>query len=200
VNAAALSLAGLMTLAAVAIAEGQSRWSAGTTAPAASPAPSTTGTRAKNDSQPVTVNAEKMERFGKESLTIFTGNVVARQTNNVQYADRMEVYFDEKEDRILRMVSTGNVRIITSDCRTGTARRAEYYDLDQRMVLTGNARVWQEDNVVSGETITIYISQDRSVVQGGKQERVTAIFYPKDQQQKTAAAAPPRGAAPPCAN
>ena len=69
-----------------------------------------------------------------------------------------------------------------SDCRTGTARRAEYFDLDQRVVLSGNARVWQEDNVVSGESVTIYLSQDRSVVQGGKQERVKAIFYPKERQ------------------
>jgi len=176
VNGAALALAGIVALAAVATGEAQPRSSAGTSAPAASPAPSTSGTRAKNNSQPVTVDADKMERFGKESLTIFTGNVIARQSNNVQYADRMEVYFDEKEDRILRTVSTGNVRIITSDCRTGTARRAEYYDLEQRVVLTGNARVWQEENVVSGETITIYISQDRSVVQGGKQERVKAII------------------------
>jgi lipopolysaccharide export system protein LptA len=131
-------------------------------------------------SQPVTVDSDKMERFGKESLVIFTGNVVARHNNSVQYADRMEVYLDEKGDNILRTVSTGNVRIITSDCRTGTARRAEYYDLDQRVVLIGNARVWQEDNVVSGETITIYISQDRSIVQAGKQERVKAVFYPRD--------------------
>jgi lipopolysaccharide export system protein LptA len=47
-------------------------------------------------------------------------------------------------------------------------------------VLIGNARVWQEDNVVSGDTITIFLSQDRSVVQGGKDERVKAVFYPKD--------------------
>ena len=52
---------------------------------------------------------------------------------------------------ILRMISTGNVRIITEDCRTGTARRAEYYDADQRIILIGNARVWQDENVVTGE-------------------------------------------------
>ena len=139
--------------------------------------------RAPDDrGQPVTVDSDKMERFGRESLVIFTGNVVARQNNSVQYADRMEVYLDEKGDRILRTVSTGNVRIITRDCRTGTARRAEYHDLEQRMVLSGNARVWQEDNVVSGESIVIYLSQDRSVVQGGKQERVKAIFYPRSDQ------------------
>jgi lipopolysaccharide export system protein LptA len=134
-------------------------------------------------SQPVTVESEKMERFGKESLVVFTGNVIARHNNSVQYADRMEIYQDEKGDRILRTVSTGNVRVITRDCRTGTARRAEYNDLEQRVVLSGSARVWQDDNVVSGETITIYLSQDRSVVQGGKQERVKAVFYPKDDKK-----------------
>jgi lipopolysaccharide export system protein LptA len=139
--------------------------------------------RARDDrGQPITVDSDKMERFGKESLVIFTGNVVVRQSNSVQYADRMEVYLDEKGDRILRTVSTGNVRIITRDCRTGTARRAEYHDLEQRVVLSGSARVWQEDNVVSGESIVIYLAQDRSVVQGGKQERVKAIFHPRGDQ------------------
>jgi lipopolysaccharide export system protein LptA len=149
--------------------------------------------------QPVTVDADKMERFGKEGLVVFTGNVVARQDNSVQYAERMEVYLDEAGDKILRTVSTGAVRIITRDCRTGTARRAEYYDLEQRVVLIGNARVWQEDNVVSGDTITIFLSQDRSVVQGGKDERVKAVFYPKD-DAATAAPRASRPVAAPCNN
>ena len=102
----------------------------------------------------------------------------------MQYADRVEVYMDEKGDRVLRTVSTGSVRIITKDCRTGTAQRAEYFDLDQRVVLIGNARVWQDDNVVSGDTITIYVAQDRTIVEGGKQERVKGIFYSqKDSKQ-----------------
>jgi lipopolysaccharide export system protein LptA len=122
-----------------------------------------------------------MERYGKESLVIFSGNVVARQNGSVQYADRMEVYLDEKGDRVVRTVSTGNVRIVTRDCKTGTAQRAEYVDLEQRMVLVGNARVWQDDNVVTGETITMFLSQDRSLVQGGKQERVKAVFSPREE-------------------
>ena len=174
---------------------------ASTTGPASGgvPAPGAAPARKRSDdkSQPVTVDADRMERFGKESLVIFTGNVVARQNNSVQYADRMEVYLDENGDRILRTVSTGSVRIITRDCRTGTAKRAEYYDLEQRVVLLGDARVWQEDNVVSGETITIFLSQDRSIVQSGKQERVKAIFYPREGQGATAPVA--KGPAP-CVN
>ncbi len=153
--------------------------------------PAGSAARGKEErSQPLTVDADRMERFGKESLVIFSGNVVARQNNSVQYADRMEVYFDEKGDRVLRTISTGGIRIITRDCRTATAKRAEYFDLDQRVVLSGSARVWQDDNVVSGETVTIYLSQDRSIVQGGTQERVKAVFYPREDGRKDGPARP----------
>ena len=154
----------------------------------------TRGKAPDDTNQPVTVDADRMERYGKESLVVFTGSVVARQNNSVQYADRMEVYLDEKGDRILRTISTGTVKIITRDCRTGTARRAEYYDLEQRVVLIGNARVWQDENVVSGDTITIFLSQDRSVVQGGRQERVKAVFFPRDDKKDGGSGSKPAAA------
>jgi lipopolysaccharide export system protein LptA len=145
-------------------------------APAAAPA-----TEGKNG--PVVVDSDTLESMQKEGLSIFKGNVVARQNNSVQYADRMEVYTDAKSDRIERVVSTGNVRIITRDCRMGTASRTEYYDAEQRVVLIGNARVWRESDVVTGERITIYLAEDRSLVEGGKQERVKVIFYPSGQDR-----------------
>ena len=163
-----------------------------------------TGSKARGGddrSQPVTVDADRMERYGKESLVVFSGNVMVRQNNSVQYADRMEVYLDEKGDRILRTVSTGTVKIITRDCRTGTARRAEYHELEQRVVLSGNARVWQDDNVVSGDTITIFLAQDKSIVQGGKQERVKAVFHPRDDKRDdTKDGATPRPSPADCRN
>ena len=168
--------------------------------PAAQPAPKAKDAK-EEDKLPLTVDADKMERFGKASLVIFSGNVVARRDNSVQYADRVEVYMDEKGDRIMRTVSTGSVRIITKDCRTGTAQRAEYFDLDQRVVLSGNARVWQDDNVVSGDTITIYTAQDRTIVEGGKQERVKGIFYSqKDDTTKQDGQPAPRRSAEVCKN
>ena len=141
---------------------------------------SASGSRKTDSQQPLTVDADKMERFGKQGLVIFSGNVVARQNNAVQYADRVEVYLDEKGDRVQRTVSTGNVRVVTRDCGTATAQRAEYFDLEQRVTLIGNARAWQDDNVVSGDSITILLSQDRTVVESGKQDRVKGTFYPRD--------------------
>ena len=186
-------------------AKGAAQGSAPGKTSAAQPPAAQPATKAKDakeeDKLPLTVDADKMERFGKASLVIFSGNVVARRDNSVQYADRVEVYMDEKGDRVLRTVSTGAVRIITKDCRTGTAQRAEYYDLDQRVVLMGNARVWQDDNVVSGDTITIYMAQDRTIVEGGQQERVKGIFYSqKDTTTKQDGQPAPRRSAEVCKN
>ena len=199
-----IALAALLLALVPALSDGQSRpkTSAAPTAqpsaaPAAAVAPSAApkAKDAKGEPPlPLTVDADKMERFGKASLVIFSGNVVARRDNSVQYADRVEVYMDEKGDRIMRTVSTGSVRIITKDCRTGTAQRAEYFDLDQRVVLIGNARVWQDDNVVSGDTITIYVAEDRTIVEGGKQERVKSVFYSQKDNKQDGQPAPRRAA------
>ena len=164
----------------------------------AAPAPRSSGATDGQDDRdaPVTVDADQLENIQKEGLIVFTGNVVASQDRSTQYADRMEVYLDARGESIVRTVSTGNVRIITKDCRMGTAQRAEYYDAEQRVLLIGNARVWRDDNVVTGERITLYLSEDRSVVEGGKQERVKAVFYPKSQETEKADAKPAAGA--PC--
>ena len=166
--------------------------------PRAAEAAPTKKTDSKNDkSAPVTVDADQLESLQKEGLIIFTGNVVAKQDNSTQHADRMEVYLDAGGDRIVRTISTGSVRIITKDCKMGTARRAEYYDAEQRVILIGNARVWQDDNVVTGERITIYLAEDRSVVEAGRQERVKAVFYPRKDDGK-AEAKPARAPGAPC--
>jgi lipopolysaccharide export system protein LptA len=159
----------------------------------AATAPEGAGAGRDGRSAPVTVDADHLENLQKEGLVVFTGNVVASQNSSTQYADRMEVYLDDKRDRIVRTVSTGNVRIITRDCRSGTAQRAEYYDAEQRVVLIGNARVWRDDNVVTGERITIFLAEDRSVVEGGQQERVKAVFYPRNESEAAARPKPQPG-------
>jgi lipopolysaccharide export system protein LptA len=181
---------GVLVLAAVAALSAQTWAQSAPSRPrpprpaAAAPEPASPGTDgAARDGRnlPVTVDADQLENLQKEGVVVFSGNVVASQNGSTQYADRMEVYLDDKRDRIVRTVSTGNVRVVTKDCRTGTAKRAEYYDAEQRVVLIGNARVWREDNVVTGERITIFLAEDRSVVEGGQQERVKAVFYPRGQ-------------------
>ena len=144
----------------------------------------------RRSNSPIVIDADRMEAMKKEGLVIFTGNVVAKQDNSTQTADRMEVYLDDKGERVLRIVSTGNVKVVTEDCRTGTARRAEYYDDEQRLLLLGDAKVWQEDNVVTGEEIEILLAEDRSTVKGGSRGRVKSVFYPKREESPSGEAKP----------
>jgi lipopolysaccharide export system protein LptA len=159
---------------------------------AAAPKPAATksGSAGPRSNAPIVIDADRMEAFKKEGLVVFTGNVIAKQDNSVQTADRMEVYLDDKSERVLRIVSTGNVKIVTEDCRTATARRAEYYDDDQKLLLIGEAKVWQEDNVVTGERVIMYLADDRSEVEAGPQGRVKSVFYPKRDEDKSAGATP----------
>jgi len=184
----ALPAGAALVLAILLAAAGEAQQGPAKARPGAPPSrPSAAGDKASDDKNaPVTVDADSLESLQKEGLAVFKGNVVARQNNSVQYAERMEVYTDAKTSRVERVRSTGNVRIITRDCRMGSAARAEYYDAEQRVVLIGNARVWREDNVVTGERITIYLAEDRSLVEGGKQDRVKAIFYPSSQDRPRA--------------
>ena len=133
---------------------------------------------------PIVIDADRMEAYKKDGLVVFSGNVIAKQENSVQTADRMEVYLDDKGERVLRIISTGNVKIVTEDCRTGTAKRAEYYDDDQKLLLIGDAKVWQEDNVVTGERMVMYLADDRSEAESGPQGRVKSVFYPKRDEEK----------------
>ena len=195
---AALVLTGLVALG-VAVAPLAAQTKAPTSAPrgggsppAAAPkaAPAKPGTAGTRSNAPIVIDADRMEAFKKEGLVVFTGNVIAKQENSVQAADRMEVYLDDKGERVLRIVSTGNVKIVTEDCRTATARRAEYYDDDQKLLLIGDAKVWQEDNVVTGEEIEFFLADDRSTVKSGPQGRVKSVFYPKRDEEKPGASTP----------
>ena len=166
----------------------------GSAPPAAAPkpAPAKSGEKAAGprSNAPIVIDADRMEAFKKDGLVVFSGNVVAKQENSVQTADRMEVYLDDKGERVLRIISTGNVKIVTEDCRTATAKRAEYYDDDQKLLLIGDAKVWQEDNVVTGERMVMYLADDRSEAESGPQGRVKSVFYPKRDEDKQAGAAP----------
>jgi lipopolysaccharide export system protein LptA len=169
------------------------RSGSGPPAAAPKPAPAKSGDKSvgPRSNAPIVIDADRMEAFKKEGLVVFTGNVIAKQENSVQTAERMEVYLDDKGERVLRIISTGNVRIVTEDCRTGTAKRAEYYDDDQKLLLIGDAKVWQEDNVVTGEEIEMFLADDRSTVRSGPQGRVKSVFYPKRDEEKAGGAATP---------
>ncbi|MFQ5846807.1 MAG: lipopolysaccharide transport periplasmic protein LptA [Candidatus Methylomirabilales bacterium] len=129
--------------------------------------------------QATTVTADRLEVSRQERRAIYTGNVVARTTDLTVTADRMEFNFDEKMEVVERMVAVGNVHITRSDGTKAVSERATYDVPQEKVVLEGHPRAWRQENVVSGTRITLFIKEDRQVVEGDGKERVTAVIYPK---------------------
>jgi lipopolysaccharide export system protein LptA len=125
------------------------------------------------------VTADHLEVRRKEHRAIYTGNVVAKTTDLTVMSDRMEFDFDEKMEGVERMVAVGNVHVSRSDGTKAVSEQATYDIPLERVVLEGNPRAWRDGNMVSGRRITLFVVEDRQVVEGDENERVTAVIYPK---------------------
>ena len=136
-----------------------------------------------------TITAQKMTVRNQESRAIFEGKVVLTRGALVVHSDTMVVFFKPSEPSVPealpgkarqgggdlpimanRSVSTieatGRVRIEKDDGRA-TSNKAVYYADEEKIVLTGGPVAWQKGTRVTGKKITMYLAEDRSVVEGG---------------------------------
>lgn len=87
--------------------------------------------------------------YDKEIAT-FNKNVKADQGEQGQmYADTMEAYFDFKNKKVIRIKSTGNVKIVKGE-NTSYSDEAVYSAVDKKMTLNGRPRlmIYSEDKLI----------------------------------------------------
>jgi len=72
-------------------------------------------------------------------------------------------------NRSVSMIEAIGSVVIEKDEGRATCRKAIYYESEGKIVLTGNPIAWQKGTRVSGEKMTMYLADDRSVVEGGTQ-------------------------------
>ncbi len=145
--------------------------------------PETEEAKLVDKSQPIDITSDKVEAYWKENLIIFKGNVVARQKDMVIYADSIEAVIIEDGKGIERVIAGGNVKI-QQGLRVANCQKAVFYNLDQKVVLTGDPKVSEGDNIVSGEEITFDIEKNRVEVKGGAGGRGKAKIQPGGEIEK----------------
>lgn len=140
-------------------------------------------------SQPETIHieADRMEAEQQRNLVVFTGHVEARQGEVVITGDKMVVNYLESDtpsaEKLTQRIGTiqayGNVKIVKQDW-VATGDVMEYSAIEKKVKLTGNASARQDNNIVTGETIFLYLDKGRSVVERSSKEgeRVKALIYP----------------------
>lgn len=133
--------------------------------------------------QPIDITSDKVETYSKENLIIFKGNVMARQKDIVIYSDSLEAVVFEDGKGIEKVIAGGNVKI-QQGLRVASCQKAVFYNLDQKVVLTGDPKVWEGDSMVSGDEIVFDIEQNRVEVKGGPSGRGKAKIHPGGEFEK----------------
>jgi lipopolysaccharide export system protein LptA len=130
-------------------------------------------------SRPIDVTADRISADSARNTVTFEGNVVARQGDVTLHADRVHADYSREVGAIDRIEAEGNV-LFVQEGREARSARATFHNLEQRIVLSGGATLRQGQNTVQGETLTIFLRENRSVVTGGKDGgRVQAVINPK---------------------
>jgi outer membrane protein assembly factor BamD len=145
--------------------------------------PETKEAKLVDKSQPIDITSDKVEAFWKENLIIFKGNVIARQKDIVIYADSVEALIIEDGKGIEKVTAGGNVKI-QQGLRVANCQKAVFYNLDQKVILTGEPKVSEGDNIVSGDEIIFDIEKDRVEVKGGPSGRGKAKIQPGGEIEK----------------
>lgn len=127
------------------------------------------------------VSSTRMTFDSKTRTFIFEEKVRILRCTMVITCDRLQVLSEASDKNIERIIALGNVRFEQGN-RSGTAERADYFESEQKLVLTGNPRVWdtQEHNELTGEEIVVMLQEEKVSV---KQAHV--LFHPRKTSLKT---------------
>jgi lipopolysaccharide export system protein LptA len=141
---------------------------------------------------PIHISSHKMEVSQKEGTVLFEGHVVAQQDTLTMTGKKLMIYSAKGKakspkaagdksgvvESLDRIEVNGDVTISQGD-KVATCEKAVYYKQDQKIVLSGNPRVAQGKDVLNGSLITLYLLEERSVIEGGSQNPVQATIYPE---------------------
>ncbi|SDF72439.1 LptA/OstA family protein [Sporolituus thermophilus] len=107
----------------------------------------------------------RLDYYTDREYAIVTGGARLTTKDAVMTADKVEAFIAED-----RAVGSGNVHIVSEARKLdATSDQATYYGAKTgqgRVVLTGNARAVQDGNVLTGNTLTVYLDDKAMDAQG----------------------------------
>jgi len=127
--------------------------------------------------EPIDIISDQVETYTKENRVIFKGSVIARQRDITIYADSIEAIMVNEGKGVERVIASGNVKVQQGP-RVADCQRAVFHNPEQKVFLTGDPKVWEGENMVSGEEIIFDITQNQVEVKGGLKRRGKAKVYP----------------------
>jgi lipopolysaccharide export system protein LptA len=186
--------------------------------PAAAPKekPSPFGNMGGNSKEPIKIDADRLDVFDRENKAVFSGNVVAVQGESTIRCTKLTVFYErgqqggakpapsaaggQSENAIKQIDCAGPVTVVSKD-QIGTGDNAVFDQVANKIVMTGNVKLSQCQNVTTGDRLVYDLNTGVANIESaaspaGQPGRVRALFMPggenKQAQQgcQTATAAP----------
>ncbi|MBF8250548.1 MAG: lipopolysaccharide ABC transporter periplasmic protein LptA [Deltaproteobacteria bacterium] len=123
---------------------------------------------------PINITSDNMEAETKANRVTFRGNVVARQKDMTITSNELIATYIDGGKELSDVVATGNVRITQQD-KIAVADRALFLNTERKIILSGNPKVWQGKDIISGDKIIYFLDEDRTIVEG----RTRAVIHPR---------------------
>ena len=120
----------------------------------------------KSEQEPLVITADRMDAEQLGEKVTFTGNVTLKKEGTIFSSDVMTVLYDTGTKDIKEVKAQGNV-VVRKEDRVGLSDRAVYDRRGATIVLTGNARIIENESQFGGEKITLFMDDDRSIIEGG---------------------------------
>jgi lipopolysaccharide export system protein LptA len=144
-----------------------------------------------NAKDPVNIDAAKLDYFDKEQKLVYTGNVIATQSESKLQAGKLIIYLAPKNPKaagtslsqVRRMEAAGPVTLLSKD-QIGTGDSGIYERSENKVYLVGNVTLSQGGNVTKGDKLIYDLATKEATVTGG---RVRSLFLtdekPEDAKQ-----------------
>lgn len=125
----------------------------------------------KGKREPIVITSRRMQADKLGDKVTFTGDVTLKKEGMTLNSDSMVVFYDVTTKGIKDIEASGNV-VVRKEGRVALSNKAFYDSREEKIVLTGDARIIENENELGGEKITLFMRDDRSIVEGGK-----VLFY-----------------------
>ena len=142
---------------------------------------------------PIAISSDRLETDDAAGLVQFIGAVVARQGSLTLTCDLMKVFYTSPPPgageagsspltsgsrEIDRVEGFGHVKMVDGD-HLAVGDHALYLtrDAPRRLILTGDARVWQGRDSLTGHRITYFLDERRSVAESAPRQRVRTVVH-----------------------
>lgn len=133
----------------------------------------------RNAPEPLVITSNRMDAGKLGDKVTFTGKVTLVKEGMTLTSDVMIVYYDVRSKNIRKVEANGNV-VVRKEGRVAFSNTALYSSREETIVLTGEASIIENDNRLGGEKITLFMADDRSIVEGGGK----VMFYKDEKLEK----------------